>query len=218
MNNYALEIDRIKKFNKSLENKILQDKTKKEMLLEKKASLAKEAERLDDKNMIFEKTKLLLEKTSDYARKEAIKSIENMVTCALHEIFASQSKFVIEEKSINGKVAVDFFLEDEVDGEKIMTDPQEQRGGGYVDIISLALRFAMIEVFNPKIEGPILLDEPAKFVSEDYIYNVAEFLSKVSESFNRQIIMVTHSKYLSNIGDKTFEVIKRDNVSEVVEK
>lgn len=218
MNNYTLEIERIKKFNKSLENKILQDKTKRQMLLEKKASLVKEAENLDEKNMIFEKTKLLLEKTSDYARKQAIKGIENMVTGALREIFSSQSKFIIEEKTVAGKVAVDFYLEDEVDGEKVLTDPQEQRGGGYVDIISLALRFAMIEVFNPKIEGPILLDEPAKFVSEDYIYNVAEFLSKVSESFKRQIIMVTHSKYLSNIGEKTFEVIKRDNVSEVVEK
>ena len=164
MNNYTLEIERIKKFNKSLENKILQDKTKRQMLLEKKASLAKEAENLDEKNMIFEKTKLLLEKTSDYARKQAIKGIENMVTGALREIFSSQSKFIIEEKTVAGKVAVDFYLEDEVDGEKVLTDPQEQRGGGYVDIISLALRFAMIEVFNPKIEGPILLDEPAKFV------------------------------------------------------
>lgn len=69
------------------------------MLLDKKASLTKEAECLDEKNMVFEKTKLLLEKTSDYARKQAIKSIESMVTGALHEIFASQSKFVIEEKA-----------------------------------------------------------------------------------------------------------------------
>lgn len=215
MNNYKSKVDEIKKLNKDLENKILQDKTKKGMLIEKKTKLTEEVKNLDEKNMIFEKAKLLLEKTSDFARKQAIKSIENMVTGALHEIFSSNSKFIIEQKSNNGKVAVDFFLEDEIDGEKILTDPQEQRGGGYVDIISLALRFAMIEVFSPKIEGPILLDEPAKFVSEDYIYNVAEFLSKVAESFNRQIIMVTHSKYLSNIGDRTFEVIKRDDVSEV---
>lgn len=218
MSKYTNKLEEIKKLNRAIENKILQDKTKREMLCEKQASLIKEIETLDEKNMIFEKAKLLLEKTSDFARKQAIKSIENMVTGALQEIFSSHSKFIIEEKTNNGKVAVDFFLEDEVDGEKILTDPQEQRGGGYVDVISLALRFAMIEVFTPKIEGPILLDEPAKFVSEDYIYNVAEFLSKVSESFNRQIIMVTHSKYLSNIGDKTFEVIKRDNVSEVTVK
>lgn len=218
MNKYTNKLDEIKKLNRELENKILQDKTKREMLIEKQAALIKEVETLDEKNMIFEKAKLLLEKTSDFARKQAIKSIESMVTGALHEIFSSHSKFIIEEKTNNGKVAVDFFLEDEVDGEKVLTDPQEQRGGGYVDVISLALRFAMIEVFTPKIEGPILLDEPAKFVSEDYIYNVAEFLSKVSESFKRQIIMVTHSKYLSNIGNKTFEVIKRDNVSEVTVK
>ena len=82
----------------------------------------------------------------------------------------------------------------------IKTKPEQSRGGGVIDIISLALRIAFLQIHKPKIEGPLILDEPAKHVSEDYIFNVADFLKRASEMFNRQIIIVTHNNHLSAIG------------------
>jgi len=35
-----------------------------------------------------------------------------------------------------------------------------------IDIISLAIRIAMLECSNLEIKGPIILDEPAKHVSD----------------------------------------------------
>ena len=95
----------------------------------------------------------------------------------------------------------------------LKTKPQEARGGGIVDIISLALRVAMLQCGPGKIEGPLLLDEPAKHVSEEYITQVGEFLRQVSKSFNRQVIIVTHDRHLSEIADKSYRIELKEGIS-----
>ena len=82
-----------------------------------------------------------------------------------------------------------------------------------MDIISLALRIAFLQVHKPKIEGPLILDEPAKHVSEDYIFNVADFLKRTSEMFNRQIIMVTHNNHLASISTNAYKVYMKGTES-----
>lgn len=71
----------------------------------------------------------------------------------------------------------------------------------------------MMEIHYPKIEGPLILDEPAKHVSDDYIVNVAEFLKNVSSMFNRQIIMVTHNSHLLESGDYVYRVTLNNGIS-----
>lgn len=61
----------------------------------------------------------------------------------------------------------------------------------------------------------MILDEPAKHVSEDYIFNVADFLKKTSEMFERQIIIVTHNNHLSAIGTNAYKVSLNGTISEV---
>ncbi|NLB89398.1 MAG: ATP-binding protein, partial [Syntrophomonadaceae bacterium] len=90
------------------------------------------------------------------------------------------------------------------------------RGGGIVDIISLALRIALLETSRPALDGPLILDEPAKHVSQDYSHNVAEFLKLVVNTFERQVIMVTHNSYLADSGDKAFEVKIESGVTQVI--
>jgi len=62
----------------------------------------------------------------------------------------------------------------------------------------------MVVYNNPKIQGPILLDEPGKHVSEDYIVKFGEFVDFIGKTFDRQIIMVTHQPHLAQTADKTF--------------
>jgi DNA repair exonuclease SbcCD ATPase subunit len=67
------------------------------------------------------------------------------------------------------------------------------------------------------IEGPFILDEPAKHVSEEYIINVGKFLKEINTNFNRQIIMVTHNTHLSEISDKRYVVTMSGGISNVNE-
>ncbi len=155
---------------------------------------------------LLEKVIILYQKTSEFAREQAKVQIESLVTKCLQFIFESNIEFLIEIEELRNKANAEFYVINENEDLIIKTKPELSRGGGVVDIVSLALRIAFLQIHKPRIEGPLILDEPAKHVSEDYIYNVGDFLKQTSEMFNRQIIMVTHNQHLSNISNFCYRV------------
>lgn len=162
---------------------------------------------------LLEKVAILFQKTSEFAREQAKRQIETLVTKCLQFIFENNIEFTIELDEMRNKASAEFYVENDIDGIIIKTKPELSRGGGVVDIVSLALRIAFLQIHKPPIEGPLILDEPAKHVSEDYIFNVGEFLKKTSEMFNRQIIMITHNQHLSALGNKAYKVELLGSVS-----
>jgi len=66
-----------------------------------------------------------------------------------------------------------------------------------------------------KVEGPLILDEPFKHISEHYIDRVAEFLKQVSSAFGRQIIMITHNRHLIEVADRWYKVSWNNGISSV---
>ena len=149
---------------------------------------------------------ILFQKTSEFAREQAKNQIESLVTKCLQFIFESDIEFLIEIEEQRGKSNAEFYVINKIEDILIKTKPELSRGGGVVDIVSLALRIAFLQTHKPKIQGPLILDEPAKHVSDEYIFNVADFLKQTSELFNRQIIMVTHNHHLASIGSNAYRV------------
>ena len=164
---------------------------------------------------LLEKVSVLSQKTSEFAREQAKSQIENLVTKCLQFIFESNIKFTIEIEDLRNKASAEFYVINETDELEIKTKPELSRGGGVVDIVSLALRIAFLQIQKPTIQGPLILDEPAKHVSQEFINNVGEFLRQTSEMFNRQIIMITHDNYLAALSNKCYKVNLVDNVSVV---
>ncbi len=75
----------------------------------------------------------------------------------------------------------------------------------------------MLQLYNePKLQGPIILDEPGKHVSEEYAIRLATFLQHASQHFKRQIVMVTHQQHLAEVADKAFQVEIRGGSSQVL--
>lgn len=190
--------------------KALREKIQKD-LSNKQRSLQKASETID----ILEQVRILLQRASEYAREQIKQQIEILVTHCLQFVFGPDLEFVIELTETSGKADAQFYVISVVNGEKIKTKPQDARGGGIVDVISLALRIAIIQSTNYYKDGPIILDEPAKHVSSDYIANVAQFLKQISDVFQRQVIMVTHNHYLSEIADLAYRVELKDGYSAV---
>lgn len=188
-------------------------KGKREQLLEQKSTLEKSLQNALNNIDVLEKVKVLLQKVSEYAREQSRVQIEALVTNCLQYIFDSSLEFKIEINEVRGRPEAEFFVISKYGGAEIKTKPQEARGGGVIDIISLAIRIAMLECSNLDNKGPIILDEPAKHVSEDYINQVAEFLKQVTKMFNRQVIMVTHNRHLSEMSDKWYRIEMNDGVS-----
>lgn len=210
---YRNEIDNIKKRYEEARMYYYNQKGKMEQLADQKSSLEKLLQRTLDNIDILEKVRMLLQRVSEFAREQSRVQIESLVTNCLQYIFDSNLEFKIEINEVRGRPEAEFYVVSTFGGTIVKTKPQEARGGGVIDIISLAIRVAMLECSSLEIKGPIILDEPAKHVSDDYITQVAEFLKQVTYMFQRQVIMVTHNRHLSEMADKWYRVEMADGVS-----
>ncbi|WP_277218605.1 ATPase [Peptoniphilus vaginalis] len=199
-----------------LNNKILSDEGKIEILNDQLEKVAKKLEDKEKYSEVLTQVSLLFQKTSEFAREQSKRQIEDTVTKCLQFIFETDIEFLIELSEARSVPIADFFVQSNyVEGYSIKTKPEIARGGGVVDIISLALRIAFLQQNQPILSGPLILDEPGKHVSNDYIFNLGEFLKQSSNIFNRQIIMVTHNPHLSQISDRAFQVRNKKGISEV---
>jgi DNA repair ATPase RecN len=167
-------------------------------------------EKLLDNN---QKVIILLQKASEYSREQMKKTIENIVTNALQVVFNNDMKFLVELGTRAGSPTAEFFV---ITSEGLKVSPLDAKGGGLVDVISAALRLAILELYQPKIDGPIIMDEVGKHISAEYAENFAYFLKEYGAQVKRQIILVTHNSALAVAGDKNFKVKINNGVSEVV--
>lgn len=200
------EIEDLDLYLNKAKNFISKEMGKKEKLEEQIESNIQRSRLIDKDIEILSKVATLLHKTSEYAREQAKFQIESLVTKCLQYIFETNVEFLIEIQEQRGKSTAEFYVVNEIEDIMLKTKPELSRGGGVVDIVSLALRIAFLQTHKPAIEGPLILDEPAKHVSDEYIYNVSEFLKQTSDLFNRQIIMVTHNNHLASIGSNSYKV------------
>ena len=178
---------------------------------------------------LWRDVQILLSKASEFARQQLKIRIEQTVTAALAAIFNdSTMKFEIEMSTIGGKPAADWRgvscykipakAGDEdvkISAYTVVASPEDAKGGGVTDVVSLALRLALLELSRPRPGGPVLLDEVGKHVSAEYVANVAEFLRQYAAQTGRQVILVTHQQGLMDVADVGYKVSQDNGVSEV---
>jgi DNA repair exonuclease SbcCD ATPase subunit len=165
---------------------------------------------------LLEKVSVLLSLTSQHARAQAKQQIEVLVTNTLRHVFGGPYAFKIDLVEKAGRPEAEFYVVSPGEGgQMIESRPQESRGGGVVDVVALGLRMAMLETYQPPLDGPMILDEPAKHVSEEYVAPAANFLTAISDFFGRQVIMVTHNPHLAETAGVAYNVVLRDGVSQV---
>lgn len=206
-------LDDLKNKINKIERYIISQESKKKIIDENKEKKIKELKSIEKEKELLELVNILLQKTSNFAREQSKNQIEQLTSNCIQFIFENNSKFRIEIDELYNKASAEFFIVDEEENIEIKTRPMESRGGGLVDIISLALRISFLQLYKPLIDGPLILDEPAKHVSEEYIYNVADFLKRSSEMFNRQIIIVTHNTHLASITPNVYKITNKNNTS-----
>lgn len=156
----------------------------------------------------------VLAKAADTARKNAKNHFEKIITNALQFVTQSNDyEFVIQEKNSKNKIGYEFYIKSIVNGVECLQRPEDANGGGFVDIISTAAKYAYLEVFSdPRIMNATLFyDEPGKMISADMSIKFAEYLKFLGVYYGRQTIMITHNDNITNVADKTFNVTKDAN-------
>lgn len=121
-------------------------------------------------------------------QQQAHKRISAVVSRCLGAVFDDPYEFKIKFEQKRGKTeAVLVFVRDGVEH-----DPLTSSGGGAVDVAAFALRVACVVLARPAVQRVLIMDEPFKFVSEQYRGRVRSMLETLSNDLGVQIIMVTH--------------------------
>jgi len=168
-----------------------------------------------EQTQVFEQVAFLLQQTAEHARVQARQRIESLVTSTLRSVFGPDYAFRIELVEKGGRPEAEFYVVSSCGGELLQTRPQDSRGGGIVDVLSLGLRIAVLQTYRPPMDGALILDEPAKHVSDEFIQPVAQFLQTVSGVFGRQVIMVTHNAHLAETAEVAYHVVLQGDRSVV---
>lgn len=165
----------------------------------------------------WQQAQALLIDVSSLSRERVRKVIEDTVTAALRAIVSDSLAFRVEVGDRGGRPTADWLVVSDYTSGSIAVPPEEARGGGIVDVVSLALRMAVLELIRPPISGPLILDEPGKMVSEEYVPALAGFLRRYAESTGRQVLIVTHNETLLEAADRGYRVTKVGGASQVEE-
>lgn len=118
--------------------------------------------------------------------------ISRVVSKCLETIFCEPYEFQIVFERKRGKTEARLVFER--DGMEI--DPMTASGGGVLDIASFALRLAAITLTKPHSRRVLVMDEPFRFLSEEYREKTRDLLEDLAREYGFQFVMVTHIKEL----------------------
>jgi DNA repair exonuclease SbcCD ATPase subunit len=188
-------------------------KSRFDSLKEQEEELTAKERAVAEYNEMLEKVLYLLSKTSEFKRRQACKKFEEIGTMALQNIMSPDFRLEIEIKEDTASPEVEIYVISEDNGILVKNTPEDDRGGGIVDIVSVSLRIGYLEITNT--DGPIILDEPGKHIDESHIDLMSNFLNNISVRLDRQIIYNTHSNYMARNSKKTIRVHKVDGISQI---
>lgn len=186
----------------NLKNDLKVKRKQEELLIARKDDIEKKIEELNvDK---LNQSLTLLQKLSESQRNKAKFRLEELGTKALQYSLGEEYEMRITIDSTRKRPQAYVKVYNSI--RDVETNPYEDNGGGVIDIISVALRLVVLQAQQPAINGPVLVDEPFKMVSKEYIPMIVDFLKKISEDFGRQIIMISHNDYLAESCDKVISI------------
>jgi DNA repair ATPase RecN len=152
----------------------------------------------------------LLQLVSEYSQSQ-IGKVEEICSDALREILDDPDiEFKIKTDKKRNAVETRFYIQDKKSG---LVDIMQGEAGAVKNIVSIGLRLIFLELYNPRIEGPVILDEVGGNISLDFQQSFGRFLKKFSDLTGRQIILISHHKpviaeatnkiLLNRIGDRS---------------
>lgn len=181
----------INKINK--EKAIYDDRMK--VLVKEKSRLLHIESNID----LFSKTASFLNRFSSELREQISKEIENLVTRVLRKVLGTEKySFKIQFQVKRGTTEAVFLLWDNENKHDI--DIINSSGGGVADIISTILFFAFLQIKNDGSDF-LLFDEVGKNISADKREMFFGLLKELIDTYNKQIIYVSHQEELISVAD-----------------
>ena len=175
-------------------------------------------EEIQKKSQVLKETRVVLAELSKISREKAVNVIQDTVSNMLKETLGDRYNFEVELSESGGRPTVEFYVIKTVDGIQSRQNISEDNGGGVLDIVSTALRYAFLLVYNKGIKSPLILDEPAKMISENNAPMYVDFLAELSNYSGKQVIMCTHNEAIKDRADNLIVVKNTDGKSKITYK
>ena len=126
--------------------------------------------------------------------------ISDITSLALEAVFPNPYKLEVEFIQRRNKTECDlYFVRD-----RMKVDPLTASGVGAVDVATFALRIASWSMARPKSRNIIILDEPFRYLSENYQERASSMLSEISDKLGIQFLVISHNETLAAGADKIF--------------
>lgn len=139
-----------------------------------------------------ERAQKIVQELAQGLQERAHQNITTLVAQCMSAIFDDPYEFQIHFEQKRGKTEARLvFIRN---GEEV--SPMKASGGGVKDVASFALRLSSILLSKPRVRKIIVLDEPFKFLSEDYTLRVRAMLDRLASELKVQFVIVTHLQAL----------------------
>lgn len=134
----------------------------------------------------------LAQAVAQAVQQQAHDQIAEVVSRCLEAVFDEPYQFVIHFERKRGRTEASLAFQR--NGAEV--DPMTASGGGVVDVAAFALRLSCLVLANPPLRRVLLLDEPFKFLSEEYRSRIRDLMLTLSREMGVQFIIVTHMEQL----------------------
>lgn len=170
-----------------------------------------------NKNLsLFNDSLNLLRDISLSCQEQTTNKIASIMTKLYQYVFNTTDEVIIKNDVKRKVPNAEILIKTTKNGKEVLLHPEDEEGGGKLDILSLGLRIAGLILYTPSINRILFVDEPLKNVSsettsgEAYRERTAEFLKILCQEYGIQIIMITHESSYINIADHKF-ILSLDN-------
>lgn len=200
--------------------------SKKRLYEEQLVDLKKDIDKCTKKYDVMVEARRIMAEASRRTQMQFKVFVETLVTMAIQTVFPTEGyRFVIEFDLKSNRNEINLLVQQ---NDKEPYRPEDEQGGGLLDIISFALRVVMWSLEKPRSRPVFIMDEPFRFCGA-LTPLAGNMMREISNKLNIQMIMVTHDLELKDIGDKCWivqrekggssEVIEQGNVmAEIIEK
>jgi DNA repair exonuclease SbcCD ATPase subunit len=131
----------------------------------------------------------LVQEVAEQVQTRAHQQIASVVTRCLKAVFGDDAyEFKIRFSQKRGRTEAQLlFVRDGLE-----IEPTEAAGGGVIDVAAFALRLACLVLIRPQKRKLLVLDEPFRFLSQEFRPAVRELLETLARETGIQMIVVTH--------------------------
>ena len=156
------------------------------------------------KKELYVKSVELLNYVSEVTKIKTKEGFEKIVTYALHYIYGSGYEFKLSFGRRGNLSELKFLLKTPNCEEPL--DLLDSSGGGVLDVVSLAIRVVLLQLTHQNTKTYLLLDEPFKHLSVEYLSKAENFLHVINKKLNKQIILITHKQeFLTSENTQEFQ-------------